>query len=365
MNVSSQPVDRQHTLEAQVARAWPTQSWCDLHVVAAVSGGPDSVALLRALCALKASVGGKGALYVAHLNHQLRGADAALDQAWLEVLCHRLNVPLVVGEADIAALADDQGDGWESAARQARYDFLRRTAEQVGARWVAVAHTADDQVETVLHHMLRGTGLAGLAAMRRVRAMSPTVTLVRPLLEARRREVLQYLDAIGQDYRTDPTNSDQRFTRNRIRHDLLPALRAQFNAEIDGALARLAQQADEAQQIISLLVAELVDQCVEVQASSRQPTPDAGGDPAALSPAGSVRIDCGPLANQPRLLVREVCKAAWQRANWPFQAMGFDQWQRLAELILCADSSPTDLPGGVHARRQHDTLNLRLPQASQ
>jgi tRNA(Ile)-lysidine synthase len=361
MSLSSQTVECQRALEAQITWAWPTESWRDLHVLAAVSGGADSVAMLRALCALKTSAGGQGALYVAHLNHQLRGADAALDQAWLEVLCHRLNVPLISGEADVAALAEDQGDGWESAARQARYDFLLRTAEKLGARWVAVAHTADDQVETVLHRVLRGTGLSGLAAMRRVRPMSPTVTLVRPLLAVWRKEVLQYLDAVGQDYRADSTNADSRFTRNRIRLELLPALRAQYNAEVDEALARLAQQADEAQQVISLLAAELVDQCVTVQPSTPQQPPKPGTAPAEPLAAESVQIDCRPLADQPPLLVREVCKAAWQQARWPLQAMGFEHWQRLVELVCCAESAPLDLPGGVHAQRRGDTLKLRLP----
>ena len=103
---------------------------------------------------------------------------------------------------------DDRGDGWEAAARAARYRFLRETAEKSGRDYVAVAHTVNDQVETVVHRVLRGTGLDGLAGIPRHRPLSPRVTLVRPLLSVNRLEILQYLADIGQDFRTDETNSD-------------------------------------------------------------------------------------------------------------------------------------------------------------
>ena len=148
------------------------------------------------------------------MNHGLRGADAAADQNWLALLCDRLGLPFHVRTSDVAALASDQGDGWEAAARAARYDFLNQTAEQVGARWVTTGHNRDDQVETILHRLIRGTGLAGLAGMPKARPLSPTVTLVRPLLRVTRAQVVEYLNSIGQDYRIDATNADTRFTRN-------------------------------------------------------------------------------------------------------------------------------------------------------
>jgi tRNA(Ile)-lysidine synthase len=346
-----------HTLESRLEEVWPTSSWCDVHVLAAVSAGPDSVALLRALRTLKQRAGGRGTLVVAHLNHQSRGAASDADQAWLARLCHTLGIPLETGRSDVAALAAEQGDGWEAAAREVRYDFLCRTAERLGARWVAVAHTADDQVETVLHRMVRGTGLAGLSGMRHARPLSPTVTLVRPLLRVRRQEVLNYLAALGQNFCHDSTNSDHRFTRNRLRHELLPALRAGYNARIDEALSRLAHQADEAQQVISGLVDALAEQSVHVQ--RREPLE--GGLLANLSTAAKVRIECGPLADQPTLLVREVCKAAWSAADWPMQSMGFDEWQQLAELVWRGDAQPLCLPGGIRAQRRDCAVEINHP----
>jgi tRNA(Ile)-lysidine synthase len=348
-----------HAFESRLAEAWPTASWCDVHVLAAVSAGPDSVAMLRAMCELKQRAGGQGTLCVAHLNHQSRGEESDADQAWLEQLCHTLGTPLEIGRADVAAMVADQGDGWEAAARKARYDFLCHTAERVGARWVAVAHTADDQVETVLHRMVRGTGLAGLAGMRRARPLSPTVTLVRPLLDVRREEVLQYLATIGQEARHDSTNSDRRFTRNRLRHELLPALRAQYNMKVDEALTRLAKQADEAQQVISGLVEGLVEKCVQIQPSPQQRETVQGECCATSPPASVVRIDCGPLVNEPTLLAREVCRAAWSAANWPLQSMGCDEWQRLAVLVQRADARPINLPGAIHARRHDDVVEIQ------
>src|SRR6476646_5281935 len=166
----------QLAFEKQLALAWPCDQWQDAHVLLAVSGGADSVALLRAVLSLKDTCGGRGAVHVAHLNHALRGDAAAADQAWLDKLCRRLGVSLVVGRSDVRSRAAEQGDGLEAAAREARYEFLSSTAEQLGARFVATAHTADDQAETVLQRIVRGTGLAGLAGIPSSRRLSSSAT---------------------------------------------------------------------------------------------------------------------------------------------------------------------------------------------
>jgi tRNA(Ile)-lysidine synthase len=322
-----------YRLEVSLADAWPATEWRDVHVVLAVSGGADSIALLRAALATKKRSGGEGRLFAAHINHGLRPADAAADETWLATLCDQLEVPLETGRCNVAALAAEQGDGLEAAARAARYRFLCGSAERLGARFVAVAHTADDQIETVLHRLIRGTGLAGLAGMPRMRRLSPTVTLVRPLLAARRADVLEYLAAIGQDHRTDESNTDPRFTRNRLRHDLLPRLRSDYNVEVDRALLRLATQADESQQLIGRLAHTLYTRSMTASASG-------------------ISIDCSALAAEPPILVREACKFAWETAGWPLQNMGFEAWCLLAGLIARADDGNSlNLAGGVCARR--------------
>ena len=329
-------------LESRFDAAWPARSWCDLHVVLAVSAGPDSVAMLRAALALKNEAGGRGQLVVAHLNHGLRSSEADADEAWLKALCQRWNVPLELGKADVVEMAAQHGNGLETAARNARYDFLQRSAERLGARFVATAHTRDDQVETVLHRLVRGTGLAGLAGISSTRPLSPSVTLVRPLLDVRRRDVLEYLDAIGQDFRTDASNADPRFTRNRLRHELLPLLRGQYNVDVDTALLRLATQARDAQQLVAELAAGLAQQCV-----------------ARCQEADGIRIECRPLGGQSPLIIREVCKIAWSDVGWPLQAMGFDQWQQLADLVRGDGELPAlNLPGNIRARRDRRHLIL-------
>lgn len=315
-----------HPLERKLAAVWPPRQWADVTVVAAVSGGCDSVALLQALAAIRA--GGEGRLAAAHLNHQLR-PEADEDERFVADLCRRLGIDCEIGRISVQNEAAARGDGIEAAARDARYRFLRKTAERLGARFIVTAHTADDQAETILHRIIRGTGIRGLAGMARVRRLGHA-SLVRPMLNIRRRELTAYLDKLGQSFRDDVTNSDRRFTRNRIRHDLLPLLRGQFNAEVDDALLRLGSLAGQSQAVIDSLVDELLGECL------------AGGH------RGAVEFDLGLLAGRPAYIVRELFASVWQRQKWPLQSMGQAQWNELAELAATpAARAKRHLPGGV------------------
>lgn len=335
-------LEKMQELERRLALSWPVRDWCDSHVVLAVSGGADSVAMLRAMVALKAASGGRGFLYVAHLNHGMRGVAAIEDEQWLGSLCDRCEIPLAIECIDVAAIASEQGDGWEAAARTARYEFLRKVAERMGGRFVATAHTADDQVETVLHRILRGTGIDGLAGIPAARPLSPSVTLVRPMLGIRRAELIEYLSAIGQAFRNDSTNQDSQWTRNRLRNELLPHLRERYNRQVDAALARLASQADDARQLVVDLAGDLATTCTSATSSS-------------------VRIDCGQLEFRPQILVREVFRIAWLEAGWPQQAMGFDEWQQLASLASRREPKSINLPGNIRARRVDQYVILERP----
>jgi tRNA(Ile)-lysidine synthase len=338
-----------HPLEMGFRQVWPPREWCDSHTVLAVSGGADSVAMLRAALTVKEHFGGKGKLYIAHLDHGLRGDASAADAEWLKTLSAKLGVPVEVGKADVAALAACQGDGLEAAARTARYNFLRKTAEKLGARFVAVAHTADDQIETVLHRIMRGTSIDGLRGIPAVRALSPSVSLVRPLLAVRRRDVLDYLTAVGQEFRTDASNTDLRWIRNRLRHELLPAIRTYCQGDIDAALLRLSSHAERAQEQFSKVAAELLNECV----THGYAPPKYGGRKLTRH----VKVNCRRLSGQQPLIIREVCKMVWKDAGWPRQAMGHDQWIQLASLIGGEHRSSTlNLPGNVQAWREGDDL---------
>jgi tRNA(Ile)-lysidine synthase len=315
-------------------------AWAETHVVVAVSGGADSCALLAALVQLRAAGGGE--IVAAHFNHGLRGAAAEADAEFVCDFGERLGVRVVVGRGDVASAAALVGDGLEAAARTARYQFLLEIAQRHGARYVATAHTADDQVETILHRIVRGTGIAGLAGMRAARPMSEAVTLVRPLLALRRSDVLDYLAARGLAHRDDETNAETRFTRNRIRRELLPRLRADYNVDVDAALLRLGQLAGENQSVIAELVEHLLTAAVQLAAEQ-------------------VVVQSPLLARQPRYLVRELFVEIWRRKNWPQQAMGFVEWEALAEMLFAqCDALPRQrtFPGNIQATKKGEQLAL-------
>ena len=214
-------------------------------LLVAVSGGPDSLALLHLLHTLS----GRHplSLHVAHLNHGLRGPETEEDARYVREVADRLSLPVTVEAADVVAFRRERRLSWEAAAREVRYAFLSRTAERVGASAVALGHTADDQAETVLLHLLRGSGLQGLRGMlphtvRRSRDGTRRVALLRPLLRVTREETEAYCNALGLTPRHDSSNLEERYTRNRIRHRLLPSL-AQYNPSIREALVRLARTA--------------------------------------------------------------------------------------------------------------------------
>ncbi|HUT11782.1 MAG TPA: tRNA lysidine(34) synthetase TilS [Thermoguttaceae bacterium] len=358
-----------HPIEAKLAAAWPPQTWQDVTVLLAVSGGADSVALLRAMTALKTD--GEGRLAVAHFNHHLREDESAADEAFVGDLCRRLEIPCEVGHGRPDELTGCGGDGLEAAARTVRYEFLAATAARLGARYVVTAHTADDQAETILHRIIRGTGIGGLRGMARARLLRlpflemdeaeeasdepadraatlppATTTLIRPLLEMRRSELVAYLDDLGQPYRSDSSNADVRFTRNRIRHELLPRLAEQFNSAVVDALLRLGTLADEAQAAVDWMVDDLIQRCVTVK------------------DAGAIVIDGRPMTELPRYLVRELLIAVWRRRTWPMQAMGFAQWDQLAEMLIncCKTESSSAgkqmFPGSILAEAARGQLCL-------
>jgi tRNA(Ile)-lysidine synthase len=329
---------------ASLAAAWPPPDWEDVTVLVAVSGGADSIALLRGMAALRSA--GPGRLVAAHFNHGLRGADSDGDETFVAALCEKIGLHCERGRGQIDARGARQGDGLEAAARSVRYAFLAAAARRHGARYVATAHTANDQAETILHHILRGTGLDGLAGMPRARILCDGVTLIRPMLGLRRAEVLAFLDSLGQPYREDAMNADVSLTRSRIRHALLPMLAAEYNASVEDALLRLGRLAGEARDVIDGLVAPLF------AAAVRREGPD----------QGEAAIDCQRLAGQPPYLVRELLSHVWRERGWPAQEMGFAEWHELAEM---ADSEATraappqrNFPGGVTARREGNVLRL-------
>jgi tRNA(Ile)-lysidine synthase len=313
-------------------------------IVVAVSGGPDSMTLLHVLLCLSSRLE-LGPLVVAHLNHQLRGAESDADEAFLREWCAaraRAGGPtlrLHSERVDVAALARSRRANLEATARRVRYEWLASVAEREKIRRVATGHTANDQAETVLHRLLRGSGLRGLRGIPERRPLSGNVELVRPLLRVTRAEVIAYLEEQRQPFQEDSSNRNVRNTRNRIRHELLPYLAAQYNPSIVEALCRLARQANVAHTRYESQAAALL---AEME----------------MAPAGEMLVFDRPrLASYPRSLIREMFRLAWRRQGWPERAMGFTEWDRLAAVAL-GELTAVDLPGGIRSRARERVVQL-------
>jgi tRNA(Ile)-lysidine synthase len=212
----------------------------DDRVLVAVSGGPDSLCLLHVLW-MEREARGLGSVTAAHLDHGLRGEESAAEADWVAEWCRERGIACHLGRADVAA--SKRGRSVQEAARAARYEFLEQTAARIGADKIATGHTRDDQAETVLANILRGTGMDGLRGIPAIRELAgQRGRIVRPLLDVTRAEVEAYNAAHGLSPRLDPSNlSAEHYTRNRIRLELLPELRQQYNPRIDEALVRLSE----------------------------------------------------------------------------------------------------------------------------
>lgn len=320
-------------------QAWPACTWKSVPVVVAVSGGADSVALLRALVALASQA--ESTLVAAHFNHCLR-PDSERDAEFVSDLCAKLQLSCKVGTAS-QELAAEAGGSLEDAARNARYTFLVTVAREVGARYIATAHTADDQAETILHRIVRGTGIRGLGGIPFSRELMPGITLVRPILDIQRTEVIDYLTDLGQAFRHDATNSDDRFTRNKIRNVLLPMLRHDFNPHVDQSLRQLGTLASEMTQYVESVASERLSESV-----------------CFTENAASIKLE--QLTGVKPLIVRTMLRQIWRTQGWPERDMTFERWRELEELmgisIATAESVIRTLPANLRVEREATSLTI-------
>lgn len=208
-------------------------------ILAAVSGGADSVCMLHALNTIKKSLGFE--IYCAHLNHCLRGDAADNDEKFVIDLCKKLSIPVFTKSVDVAALANEKKLTTEEAGRLARYEFFRELSQKYKINKTATAHNKDDKAETVLMRIIRGTGTDGLKGIAYVREDG----ILRPLLNVSRAEIEEYCSANNLGFCTDATNNDNEYTRNKIRNELLPYIEQNFNPNIKESLCRLSDNATE------------------------------------------------------------------------------------------------------------------------
>ncbi len=332
-------------------------------VIVGVSGGPDSVALLDVLARLGEGLG--LTLHVAHLDHGIRPTSAD-DAAFVADIARRRDVPCTVARADVPAFAADNGLSVEEAGRMARYALFAALAEALGVRAVATAHHADDQAETVLLHLLRGSGLAGLRGMRPIAPLPPVgdapavtivqtdapglrttlsagpgaraIRLVRPFLGLARADILAHLAAHNLPYRLDPTNADIAILRNRVRVELLPLL-ASYTPAITDILGRTAQT--------------LADDYDVLQALTLAAWPTV----ARETPSG-IELEVAALTEQPAALRRTLVREALTRLG-PLRDVSLTHIERCLALAESGQVGVgADLPYGVRVTRGYTALHI-------
>ncbi len=325
-----------------VAGSFAPAIWATHSVLVAVSGGPDSVALIRAIKFLRdRSPHSTGEVVVGHVQHGLRGLESDQDQRFVESLAGELGLRVLITNLDANQLRQNAPDGLEAAARAARYQSLERMAHEIGARYLVTGHTMDDQIETVLFRICRGTGVSGLTGIPYQRQVDSSLSIVRPLLRLRRQDVLAYLAALDQSACVDASNLDSSMSRNWIRNELLPMLRGKFSG-VDSSIAQLASVASEYHQ----LAMSQADPLLDLAIVSNQP------DQTVL------RVDA--FANQPRLLVQIALQRLWQRQGWPQQQMTFDKWRLLVQMVVDPGlgDRQVDFPGQIRANSTGAEIHL-------
>ena len=313
-------------------------------IVVACSGGPDSTALLRSLLRLQSSH--NLSLHVAHLNHDFRGAEADHDAAFVQRLADRLGLPCSIDKEDPIAYQRSRGvSSFEQAAREMRYSFLHSVAAAVEASAVALGHTSDDQAETVLLHILRGSGMQGLRGMAEISnwpwpAEGRGPLLFRPLLQTSKADTSAYCRELGQTYREDSGNYLWRFTRNRVRLDLMPRLARDYNPRVHNALQRLSRIAgDDADFIDSEL--------------------DSRWDDIATVEETVVLLDAGELAALHAALQRRAMRRAYSLAAGDARALGESHLDAMLSLVQNRRGGRgLDLPRGVSVRIESNVLRI-------
>jgi len=315
-------------------------------IVVAVSGGADSTALLLAIEELKTQQKLYVDICVAHLDHRLRKSSAK-DARWVSELAAQLGFRTIIGRSKVAEAARANSDNLEQAARKARYAFLERTARRVAANYVLTAHTMDDQAETVLLRLMRGSGGFGLGGMEAVRplAKDSSVKLVRPILWARRLETEDYCRLRKTEYLSDEMNDDQTFSRVRIRKQLLPLMQS-FNNRVVEALSRTAAQLREDGAVLFDDSDALLRRAVVSTQQSETETP---------------ALDVRVLANAPPALRRRALRA------WLSEARGTARRLEMVHLVAVeklldgnAGGRTVELPGGGRVTRRRGRLEFEF-----
>ena len=305
-------------------------------VLAAVSGGPDSVCLLHVLFSLSEELGIR--LFAIHINHMLRGSESDADEQYTKELCGRLGIPIRSVSVDISELSRSRGISLEEAGREARYAEFEKYADETGAAVIAVAHNRNDQAETVLMHILRGSGLAGLSGMGLKRGR-----VIRPLLEINRSEIDEYCHEQKLEPRIDSTNLKEDFTRNRMRLKLIPYINSNFDMDVTGSLCRISKLAG--------LDSSYLEKCAEEEYA------------ASLEKAGSdfIHLKLEALIRLHPAIMSRVLRLTMQKLTGNLKGIESVHMDILSDLVLGGLTGPVvQLPRNIRAGISYGILKIYL-----
>ena len=314
--------------------------------VVAVSGGADSVCLLHVLAHWQIEL--RVELHVAHLNHQLRGAESDSDASYVSALAFEFGLPTTLGQRDVATYRKQQGLSLEEAAREMRYDFLAEVAKSIGANKVVIGHTYDDQIETVLMHLIRGAGLAGLRGLQPlsvfIRKTKERLETVRPLLEVTRQETSDYCRLHRLQPCADSSNENLDLLRNRVRLELLPVLK-DYNPNIDNALNRLAVLAGDDASYIEEQALQLWDTVAEKK-------------------RGAIHLDARKIASLPRAMQRQIFRLAIEQLAGSLKDVEAEHIETMLNFLAKPAGKRIYLPHGLGLSTEYGRLVLASVQAS-
>ncbi len=302
-------------------------------VIVGVSGGADSLCLLFVLREYAGRVPFQ--IEAVHVEHGIRGQESLEDAQFVRELCQKEGIPFHLVSCPVPELAEQCGMTLEEAGREARYRAFEEIRCRTGAQKIAVAHNRDDQAETMLFRMARGSGLFGAGGMRPVRGH-----IIRPLLDISRREIEEYLRGRDILWRTDRTNADTEFARNCLRHRVLPLLRENVNAGTDAHLAALGEELQEVQDFMRREVGEKL-------AGMAQCAP------------GSARIRIAPFLHEQKIIQEYSLRECLRRAGCSLKDVGRQHLEAICALAYMQSGRTAVLPGNWQAAREFDCLVLQ------
>src|SRR5579862_9295189 len=321
----------------------------------AVSGGADSVALLRLLESLRDELG--VTLLVIHFDHMLRGADSDHDANFVEELARARGLEFVSTREDVRAAATLNTSNIEETARHLRYGFFERILASQKATCIAVAHTADDQAESVLGHIIRGTGLTGLASIYPIVDSPSGGTIVRPLLHIRRQELRDYLHLRGQEWREDASNADQTRLRARIRAQLLPILERDFSPAVVQHLGDLARFAREEESFWLALVEDRLAKYATITSNSHSHKTLSIGARDLLSPLAFVDNGEQAALESARALTERLIRRLYEKVRGDRRELSARHVEQVIRLAAESTSGKRlRLPGRIAVERVFDDI---------